>query len=233
MNSTSLESIMMRLLKYLSIALVILVPIILIFGQRAPSVSAVPPPADLIALAGANETYGDEPATDDFVTRPLLRASRKPLVAIDEVAESVAPEVQPEPEPEKLDEAVLKGVFVSGDTQGVIIGAGPERHRILVGEKYKEWVLQSVEPRAAVFAIGRAGRVRNARIEMEIATSVTPASRDTPRRGRRSGGDSSGSTDEGDNNASSGENKDSGSVMGRLTFEKMYGEKSPKKGDKE
>jgi len=67
---------------------------------------------------------------------------------------------------------------------------------------------------------------------MEIATSATPASRDTPRR-RRTSGASSDSTDEDDDRASSGENEDSGSVMGMLTFEKIYGEKSPKKGDKE
>jgi len=231
MNAASLESVMMRLLKYLGIALVLLLPLVLVLGQRPPSVAAVSPPADLISLAGTIEIYGDEPATDDFVTRPLLRSSRRPLIVAEEAVEPVALAAQAEPEPEKLDEAVLKGVFVSGDIQGVIIGAGKERHRILLGEKYKEWALQAVEPRAAVFVVDRAGHARSARIEMEMTTSAPSSSRNFEQERRDRDADlAAESVDEG---TSSTNRKESGSVMGRLTFEKMYGEDSPKKGEKE
>jgi hypothetical protein len=200
-------------------------------------VEVVQPPASLLNIPAPAAVAIYAPDNDDFVTRPLFDESRRPFVAV-EVAKPA--KVEKVPEPEKIDDVTLSGVFVSQGTQGVIISAGMERFRVLVGEKFREWKLSNVEPRSAVFSSGAGHNTRIARLEMAQLNNPPPDSKSSAAQDSTPPPEDGGSDPEPQNDvevttASSAEQsrKSPTSVMGRLTFEKMYGEDSPKKGEKE
>ena len=237
MNAEWLNSLLSKALFSLVGACAVLLPLAFFLGNSEPSVEVVQPPASLLNIPAPASVAIYAPDNDDFVTRPLFDESRRPFVAV-EVAKPA--KVEKVPEPEKIDDVTLSGVFVSQGTQGVIISAGKERFRVLVGEKFREWKLRSVEPRGAVFASGAGYKKRTARLEMALLNNPTPGSKS------RADQNSAPATEDGSSDSepqkdleeAAASSADEGrktptSVMGRLTFEKLYGEDSPKKGEQE
>ena len=231
MNAHWLNALLSKALFSLIGACMVLSPLAIFLGNSEPSVEVVQPPASLLNVPAPATVATYAPDSDDFVTRPLFDQSRRPFVAV-EIAKPA--KVEKVPEPEKIDDATLSGVFVSQGTQGVIISVGKERFRVLVGEKFREWTLGSVEPRGAIFASGAGYKKRTARLEMALLNNPSPTSES------RAGHDSAPISEDGDpapdkdveeTTASNADNdrKSSKSVMGRLTFEKLYGEETPKK----
>ena len=237
MNAEWLNSLLLKTLFSLVGACAVLLPLAFFLGNSEPTVEVVQPPESLLNIPAPASVAIYAPDNDDFVTRPLFDESRRPFVAV-EVAKPA--KVEKVPEPEKIDDVTLSGVFVSQGTQGVILSAGKERFRVLVGEEFKEWKLSSVEPRGAVFASGAGYKKRTARLEMALLNNPQPnsksrAAQDSAPPPEDDSSDPEPQKDVEETTASSSEKgrKAPTSVMGRLTFEKLYGEDSPKKGEKE
>ena len=237
MNAHWLNSLLSKTLFSLIGACMVISPLAVFLGNGEPTVEVVQPPAALLNIPAPATVAIDAPDSDDFVTRPLFDKSRRPFVVV-EVAKPA--NVKKVPEPENIDDVTLSGVFVSQGTQGVIISEGEERFRVLVGEKFREWKLSSVEPRGAVFTSGVGYKKRTARLEMALLNNPSPGSKS------RAARDGAPTPEEVSNDAEPQKNveettassadkgrKASKSVMGRLTFEKLYGEDSPEKGEKE
>lgn len=139
-----------------------------IFRGLDPSVEPMAPPDALLAVTEQAIQQGPAiPASADFVARPLFESSRRPKVALEVAPAEEAQDVQ---EVTALEGVRLVGVFSSASTSGAILLSEEEgRKRILVGQTYEGWTLETVEGRGVVF-VGGGGR--QARLDMETITEV-------------------------------------------------------------
>ncbi len=239
-----------RILIWLGGLLVVCVGIAVGFGTRSPDIEPVTPPRDLLLLSAEVPLLPMTEVSDDFVSRPLFEESRQPPTP----QEVVVPEkTEVEPIADGIDDTTLAGVFASGDVKGVIVLSGKGRERLLVGEEFKGWTLIAVESRSATFVTGKGRKKRQAKLDMTVTSSLSPAelaaiSIPTPEEGYASGPMTAGGQQSQLKRGPRGRNsemrvrrnpgsgaedgkKATGSVQGMLTFDKMYGEESPKDGD--
>jgi len=133
-----------------------------------PDVPAVAPPASLTSPPDALSGVANDVQSRDFVSRPLFRKDRRPVLSDGQVVVHTS-EVEAVG---SIDGVTLLGVFAAGDHEGVIIEARGERQRLLVGGNYDGWRLVAVEPRAARFEASASQGVETALLEMEMASSL-------------------------------------------------------------
>ena len=137
---------------------------------RTPPPAIEPSPATLMAVPVDLPEPAPLPMSGEMVRRPLFWASRAPLEEI-ELVES-APSSGPDP----LDEVELLGMFSSGEQLGVIIRAGRERRRLMLGQSLGDWQLAELADDGAVFT--RQGNVDSRRrIALEHAVPAEQRSR--------------------------------------------------------
>lgn len=131
---------------------------------RVPAVAAPP----VVAAADRNE----------IITRPLFWVGRRPLEAVNVVAE---PDGKGGGAAE-LDKVTLVGVFGGGDTAGVIVLVDGKKRRILLDEELDGWILKSIEGGKGVFARGpRRETLELQRVDLGLVAAPVRAARPDPR----------------------------------------------------
>ena len=163
----------------------------------------------------------DSAREHDFVTRPLLVASRQPW--LDQPNASSVIEIEdalPEliSERREIKDLELLGVFASEDARGVIVkSAQGKRLRLLVGDPVNDWTLVAVEPRAAVFRDGNS----EGQLTMAVASSLSSGASYPADRQAVSSDDAG---DQGGQEGELGDNDEEASEPASFTptFESMY-----------
>ncbi len=107
------------------------------------------------------------------VTRPLFWPERRPPLLA-----SLEPEPALSAGPDPFDDATLMGVFATGPDAGVIVDISGVRQRVALNASLHGWVLDSVEPREAIFTRqGPAGRGVRQRLALERDTGGSGSDR--------------------------------------------------------
>lgn len=165
-----------RMVELAVIVLLLILALQLVWGISRliflPSPAAISPAADALAVLPMRELVKvPVEASNEMRKRPLFWVSRRPL---EEQATLVDASFQDKDKatPQELKNIKLLGVFGSEESTGIIAFVKGKKRRIMQGEVYEGWTLDSVQANEVVFKDG--ARAETLVLKQAVITAPPP-----------------------------------------------------------